>query len=164
MYIKRININFKNINEKKINNIIEEELGDEEKYLINYEISKKEKSMYLYYMMEGMFISRIARKLKEIEVIPIQVYFFKYLRKKIKKESFKCILYYSKTYYFINVHKGYLSMCYILHSINELEEVFNRIKDEGSLYVQRGIEFLEDNEENIIFLDCGGLYSEKIFL
>ena len=162
IYIKKIDIiNLKNINEKKIKSIIEEELGTNENNLINYEIHKKEKNMYLYSIVEDSFLSRIVEKLDEVEIIPIQFYFIKLIRKKVRKDNFKCILNYFNIYYFLEVNNGYLCACYIWHSIDEAIVFFNRIEDKSNLYVQKGIN-LEDND--IMVVDYGGLYNDKIFL
>lgn len=161
IYIRKFNLNSNFIGKEEIKRIKKSEFGLEEEYLINYEICKKEKKLYMYAIGGGRRISYIAEKLKEIKVIPIQMYIRDLLKRKIKDDDYQCLFFYSQVYYYINVHNSYIIKCYLWKNINEVIDFFNKRKSRRILYVQEGIEIEYDN---IIFVDFGGIYDKKIFI
>ncbi len=159
IYIRKLKVDLKKINEKEINKMKELEFGKEKEYLIHYEVNKKEKSLYMYAVSGGGRIAGAARYFKELEVIPIQLKVKKTLEKRIKDKNYGCLFFYEGIYYYFEVNNGYMMKCYIWKDLSDILEFFQDIDKEIALYVQSGLNIKGDN---VIFISFREVCNEKI--
>lgn len=159
IYIRKVKINSNKIDDDEINNIKKLEFGDEEEYLIHYEINKKEKYLYMYALSGGRIILGISKYFKELKVIPIQMQYKRKFEKIIKQKNYQCLFSYLGIYYYFAVKNGYIELSNIYRDISYVMEFVKRLENPDILYIQKGIEIEKDN---INIVEVGDIYNDKI--
>lgn len=159
IYIRKVKINSNKIDDDEINNIKKLEFGDEEEYLIHYEINKKEKYLYMYALSGGRIILGISKYFKELKVIPIQMQYKRKFEKIIKQKNYQCLFSYLGIYYYFAVKNGYIELSNIYRDISYVMEFVKRLENPDILYIQKGIEI---DKDNINIVEVGDIYNDKI--
>ena len=159
IYIRKVKINSNKIDDDEINNIKKLEFGDEEEYLIHYEINKKEKYLYIYALSGGRIILGISKYFKELKVIPIQMQYKRKFEKIIKQKNYQCLFSYLGIYYYFAVKNGYIELSNIYRDISYVMEFVKRLENPDILYIEKGIEI---DKDNINIVEVGDIYNDKI--
>lgn len=159
IYVRKIKVNSKKIDEDTINKIKELEFGKEEDFLIDYEVGENKEYIYMYALREGEKISKLSKYSKELKVIPIQVQYKKKFEKLIHKKSYQCIFYYLDVFYYLNVENKRIKICSIYRKLDDALEFIKQVCSHNILYVGEGVN-IKDNTINCIRV--GDMCNDKI--
>ncbi len=159
IYIRKIDIGTCKLSEEKINNIKELEFGKEENLLIHYEVDKNKNNVYIYALSEGEKVSCLAKNLKELRVIPIQMQYKKKLEKVVHKKNYQCIFSYLDVFYYLNVEDGHMKICNIYENLYDVLDFIKKMNLDNALYVGSGIK-IDEKEKR--YIEVGDICNDKV--
>ena len=106
LYTKKIKLNKRvKVKEEEIQTVIERAFGSSEDFLFHYEFSRRKSELIIYAVKGGMKIRELCQGAASIKVEPIQMYFFKKFKKKVRERSGKLYLVIRKTTIIFHVMK-----------------------------------------------------------
>ncbi len=165
LYTKKIKLNKRvKVKEEEIQTVIERAFGSSEDFLFHYEFSRRKSELIIYAVKGGMKIRELCQGAASIKVEPIQMYFFKKFKKKVREKSWETLFSYKENYYYISCNENFIVRSFVDTSLSRFIEKYLEMEREENLktYIEEDISKEFSNGYNsFVIKDFGEVLNAK---
>lgn len=165
LYTKKVKLNKKvKIREEDIENVIERAFGSGEDYLFHYNISKRKAELIIYAIKGGMRIRELCDGASSIKIIPIQIYFLKKFKRRIKENEWEALFSYKENQYYIFYKDGYIFKSFVESDIKRFVQKYLDMEKDDLIntYVDNRIStYFHNSDKSFIIKEFGEILNEK---